>query len=269
MMNGLKDNKRLLLWVLVPLVVIAEVFLQWRIPRQEPSEEDWKAAAAAVKAEKKPGDLVVIAPDWAVQGRMYFKSMMSWKDFGRFDTSTYSRIFEVSMMGAKGPETLGLVPLTTQKFGKMTVTKYKLPAPDKVIFDFTDHLKDAALKRVEKKPRILIDHKFIPRRVAAMRLLDVASLEFDQVPMKGTLLVYGIIGYLEARFDDGEPVRLSVFVNDKRIAVEHIANFDVPKPFEYTLPGGLPGKVRFEVFASDNKKREFGLKADVRVKGGR
>ncbi len=266
-MNHLKEHKHLFLWSLVPVVIVAEVYSQWRIPRQEPFEHDWKAAAEAVEAEKTARDLVVIAPEWAVQGRMHFKSMMTWKDFGRFDTSTYHRIFEVSMMGAKSPETVGLSPDKTEQFGRLTVATYTLPTPDAVVFDFTDHLKNAVLKGVEKRPKMVIDHRFTPRRVAAMKLVNPASLELDKVPMDGTLRVYGIIGYFEARFDDGEPVRLSVFVNDKRIAVEHIANFDRPKPFEYKLPGGPPGKVRFEVFAEENKRREFGLYADVRQKG--
>ena len=40
-----------------------------------------------VELESRPDDLVVIAPDWATQGRMYLGDAIPMADFGRFDAA--------------------------------------------------------------------------------------------------------------------------------------------------------------------------------------
>lgn len=268
-MRRLMKNKTLLLWSILPLLVLLEIIQQLRIPGQEPSAADWQAAVRAVAAEKQPRDLVVIAPDWAVQGRMYFKDLITWKDFGRFDTTLYRRIFEVSMAGESAPETTGLTPLNTRRLGKLTVSLFELPSPDTVVYDFSDHLKEAtAAKNVDKRPKIIIDHWFFPRRVVGIRLNTHTTLTYRDVPLKGILRGYGIIDYREGRYNKGAPATVNIYVNDKRIAHEEIANFGPLCPFEAELPvASGKGTVRFEISASGNPKRELGLAADIRIKG--
>ena len=163
-----------------------------------------------------------------------------------------------------------LTPAHTETFGKLTVTRFDKPASDTLLYDFTDHVDTAAVsKHVQKKPAIVIDHRFTPRRAVSMRLPEKAKLTFKDVPLEGVLRGYAFIGYFEARFDKGDPVTLTIFVNGRRIGEELIANFDPLRPFEYTLNEGGTGTVRFEVHAPDNGKRELGLAADIRNTGGR
>ena len=252
---------------MVPIWALFEVFLQWRIPRWEPTEDDWHAAVRAVEAEKQPGDLVVIAPDWAVQGRMYFEKLISWKDFGRFDTRAYRRIFEVSGGGASAPETDDLSPDSVRTFGKLTVARFDRGEPDKILYDFRDHLKKATLGRfIDKHPKIIIDHWFQPRYVIGTRLSAPTEMTFREVPMRGVLRVVAFIDYREGRYDKGAPARLTVYVNDKQVEQRRVANFDPLRPLEIPLSGDGTGTVKFEVSAPDNKRRELGLFADVRIK---
>lgn len=267
-MTGLSTLKHLKFWLLIPAAIALEVFLQWRIPQKEPMEEDWKAAAAAVKEQKGPDDLVIISPDWAVQGRMYFKGLIGFADFGRFDTTAYRRIFEVSIDGAKSPDTKDLGPEHTDRFGNLTVSRYRLPEPAEILYSFTDRWKDGAYKKTKKqKPRLMIDHWFHPREVIDVSLKSKASITFEDVPLGGVLRGYAVIGYREGRFNKGDPIRLRIFLNGKKIGQKMTANFSPIEPFEYRLPGEGTGTVRFEVFAANNKKRQFGIAADVRKAG--
>ena len=124
------------LWLLVPAVVAAEVFLQWSIPCADPSKEEWVKAAQAVIDQKQDGDLVVIAPSWATQGRIYLKPVIALRDFGRFETSTYDRIIEVSLNEERAPETEGLALESEQDIGRISVCRYRTGGSAKILFDF-------------------------------------------------------------------------------------------------------------------------------------
>ena len=261
--------KRIWIWALVPVVVTAELLMQWRIPRQEPSPADWRAAAAFAQELKQPGDLLVIAPDWAVQARMYFRDWMGFGMFGRFDTTTYTRLIEVSMNGATSPEAAGRQVASTRDFGNLTVNTYPLPRPAEIRYDFVDRWHDAKYQKTGKEPpKLIIDHWFHPRRVLQIGLKQRASVTYDDVPLTGVLRGYAIIGYREGRFGEGAPIRLRIFLNDKKIGERQVANFSKVEPFEYSLPGEGRGAIRFEVTAKDNKKRQFGIAADIRRPGG-
>ncbi len=241
------------------------MFQQWRIPRQVPSDADWQQAVHLVANEKAQKDLVVIAPAWAVQGRTYFKNLITWKDFGRFDTRLYRRIFEISSFGESAPETDGLSPERVDTFGKITVKRYKLPPPDEILYDFTDHIREAeASKAVERRPKIIIDHWFFPRRVISIKLNASSTLTFRDVPLGGVLRGYGVIDYREGRFNKGAPAKIVIFVNEKKLGRITVANFGPLKPFELKLPQRGTGTVRFEISQSGNPRRELGLAADVR-----
>ncbi len=268
MLRILKQNKFFLLWTAIPLIVAAEIFQQWNIPRSMPSEEDWISAAEYLKTNKKAGDLIIVVPEWAVQGKVYFFPMITWKDFGRFDTSSYKRIFEVSMKGARSSETTGIKPEQIQHFGKLTVSRFVLPKPDKIIYSFIDNIKKAkTYGNVEKNPKIIIDQEFIPRRVISSHLNKPATITFNKVPLNGSLRIYGIIEYHKSFTKDSKPVILSIYINDKFVGTHEINHFGPLEPIEYNVSETDKGEVRFEMSAENNLI--FGLHADVRIKEDR
>ncbi|MDD5307742.1 MAG: hypothetical protein PHU25_10520 [Deltaproteobacteria bacterium] len=258
------------LWGLVPAIALAEMVMQWRIPRQEPSSDEWKAAARAIGAEKGVNDLVVTAPAWATQGRMSLGALVPVADFGRFDTTRYDRVFEVSLNGARAPETEGLPVESEESFGRIAVRRYRLSPRATVLYDFMQHLGEAHRENGGyTNPVLMIDHWFNPRFVMPVPLKRrTVALTFENVPTGGVLRGYGLIGYRSGRFNKGGPVSLRVFVDGAHVGGASFRNFGPLEPFELALPGRQPATVRFEVSAVDNLSREFGLAADVRRKPG-
>ncbi|MDJ0762963.1 MAG: hypothetical protein QNJ97_08250 [Myxococcota bacterium] len=256
------------LWSIIPIVVLLETAIQWQIGQRVPTSKEWTAAAQAVRAEKKHGDLVVIAPHWATQGRMYLKDLLPLKDFGRFDTSRYDRIFEISVNQARAPETNGLDAQRVQRFGRLSLTQYQTNGRAHVTYDFVDAAPSARVTNgTPIRPRIVIDHWFFPRLVMPIALRrDGVTITFSNVPLRSDIIRgYGIVGYRSGRFNKGGPITLSVVVNDQPIGQHRIENFGPREPFEFQLPQGVDvGEVRFEIRAASGLNREFGFAADIR-----
>jgi len=79
-----------------------------------PDDDAWKRAEAVVRAEYRPGDLIVFAPDWVDPvGRLHLGDLIPVDVAARMDAARFSRIWEVSIRGARAPETEGLEPAAT------------------------------------------------------------------------------------------------------------------------------------------------------------
>jgi hypothetical protein len=260
-----KRSRLAWLWGIVPLVVLAELYLQWHIPRQEPSEAEWRAAAAAVRAEKRPDDLVVIAPEWATQGRMYLGDAIPMADFGRFDTARYGRVLEVSLNGARAPETEGLEQETSKDLGRIAVSAYRNPARAGILYDFVAEAPRAKVDGGGRgRARLVIDHWFHPRLAVPIKLSPKPQrITYTEVPLSGVLRVYAVIGYREGRFDPGQPVKLAVYVDGARVLARDVANFSPIEPSDVRLEQGGVGAVAFEASVADRLQREFSVGAYV------
>lgn len=260
-------KKRLVwLWIAVPLVAAAELVALALIPREGPSEEEWRAAAKTIAAEKGRHDLVAIAPDWATQGRIYLGALIPFRDFGRFDTTPYDRIFEVSVDGARAPETGGLAAERTTEHGRIAVSRFRLPPRAEILYDFVANAAKATFSKTRRiSPQLVVDHWFFPRLVIPMTLSRTgASLTFDDVPLDGVIRGFGIVGYRSGRFNQGGPISLAVYVNDRKVGAHEVRNFGPRTPFAFRSGATGKGTVRFEVRARDKLDREFGFAADVR-----
>ncbi|MCP4197511.1 MAG: hypothetical protein GY762_10230 [Proteobacteria bacterium] len=267
-----KESRVYWLWAVIPVIAVFELFFQWIIPLGEPSVSDWKSAVELVAKEKRRHDLVTIAPDWeSPTARMHLGPLITRRDFGRFDTSRYDRIFEISANSARSPESQGLIADMEQKFGRLTVSRYTLKHErSQVVYDFFTHLGKAVVAGTKRLGRgFIIDHGFAPRFVIRVPLTRRGvSVTYTDVPLNGVVRGYGIVDYKNGKFNSGGPVRLSVSVNGFQIGETMIHNHDVNQPFEFSLPGDGLGTVRFEISAQDYLKREFGFTADVRERVG-
>ena len=216
-------KKRQWFWAVVPAVVLLELVIEWRLPHSVPDDADWAAAAESIARQKKANDLVVIAPDWADQGREYLADLMSFKDFGRFDTTDYDRIFEVAAYGARAAETEGIEPVSSSKFGKVAVRTYELSRRTKVVYDFRDHLRSVAREGVGNlSPKFMIDRRFQPRYAIPVSLRKRrVVLTFKDVPLEGVLHGYHFLDYREARYNKGTAVVFRIFVEGKIFQSHH------------------------------------------------
>ncbi len=154
--------------VIVALVALAalglvEVLTLAFEHRRAPSAEQWQAAAAWVRQQRRPtGDLVVFAPEWVDPiGRERFGNLVPFDDAVRVpgETVGYGRLFEVSIRGKQSQELRGLLaaarrrgrprpaPEAQARFGPISVRRYALP-PTEVLADGADLMSRAKVSLV-------------------------------------------------------------------------------------------------------------------------
>jgi hypothetical protein len=114
-------------------------------PWRAPSEKDWTAAAAKVRAEFRPGDLIVAAPAWADPIlRLKLGDLVPQPVAGRMDAARYGRIWEISQRGARAADTHGAGLAMSARFGRLTLRRWEKP-PATVTFDFVAEWRRASL----------------------------------------------------------------------------------------------------------------------------
>jgi hypothetical protein len=260
---------RALLLAAIPLVALLELALQWRLPGGDPTAADWRAAAAAIAAEKGDFDLVAIAPEWAVHGRVFLGGVIGPRDLGRFDTTRYDRLFEVSLRGARSPESAGLQAETERRFGALTLRRYRLPPRADVSIDLIDDLHRCEVEGVKRPAaRFLVDHSFATRLAIPLPVSKrPVALSCPEIPAGSVLRGHAMIARLDYRahrLPAGGPVRLSFFFDGVAVGALGVDNLAPPVPFELALPGHGTGTLRVELSARDGFDRTVGFAADVR-----
>lgn len=127
--------------LIVPLLGVAELVGQQWAAHRAPTFEAWAEIEAPVRALKQPGDLVVIAPDWAdpMARRTLGDELMPLRDVARPDETRYAHAIEVSILGERAPELRGWTEDSRREAGKFVIRRVTNPAPQAVIYDFVDH----------------------------------------------------------------------------------------------------------------------------------
>lgn len=131
------------LWGLVPLLLVLGLAL-WELVaalgRHGLSAEEVRQAAALVRAELRPGELVTVAPEWIEPlVRRELGDLMPASMLGRADAGRYGRIWELSFAGKHAEEVQGLAAERVQRFGGVTVSRYPHEAVA-VSLDLTERL---------------------------------------------------------------------------------------------------------------------------------
>jgi hypothetical protein len=141
----------LVLLALVALPVI-EVALHFRARANVPAQQDWQQAAAFVRTQLQPKDLIVSAPRWtdprlrAVLGDQIGPAMA-----GRSDTAAYDRLWSLSIRGER-PKEAGLrPPELTRTFGRVTVQLFRLDTAN--VVDSFDRREVVTLDLVDRVAR--------------------------------------------------------------------------------------------------------------------
>ncbi len=90
---------------LLVLVALWEIVAARVLVSRVPDDTAWEQAAARVREEWKPGDLVVFAPDWVDPvGRMHLGDLIPVEAAARPHIMGYPRIWELSIRGAHAKE---------------------------------------------------------------------------------------------------------------------------------------------------------------------
>jgi hypothetical protein len=183
-----------------------------------PDDDAWKRAEAVVRAEYRPGDLIVFAPDWVDPvGRLHLGDLISVDVAARMDAARFSRIWEVAIRGARAPETEGMDPVATVD-DAVTVRRFER-APAIVISDIRDHLSEAKLDGGTATLE-LAEVGFAPHR--CIRVVPAPGkpvrVAFPALPVGGELVGYVGIADVFTRRDVRSPGHLDVEIAGKRVA---------------------------------------------------
>jgi hypothetical protein len=289
------NRTAVILAALVALLAVVETGAALTARARVAPATDWEAAAAEVRAGFAAGDLIVFAPAWADQvGRAHLGDLVTVEMAGRADADRYGRVWEVSIRGARAPETATARRVRETRHGKVRVALYEKPAAP-IIWDLTAHA-DAA--RVTQTPgtaapdganespcygdvgngwrcpgsrieRRTLEIDYRPRRGLLVPVENgrTTHLGFSDVQLGGALVVYaGIHDYYARKNADGL-VDFAVFVDGRERLRARVGNADGWRRFDIdtrALAAGTHHRVRIDVSAANAAWRNFGFHAEAR-----
>ena len=228
------------------------------------TDADWAAAAAEVRADFAPGDVIAFAPAWVDQiGRAALGDLVTPEMAGRSDVDRYARVWEVSIRGAHSPDVTGARLVRQAQHGRVRVALYEKSATP-IVYDFTEHAEELIGGRYERRT-LEIDYR--PRRgilVAAQR--QPTTYEWREAPLGDTLVVYGGIHDYYARKSADGLVDFRVDVDGVPKLTTRIGNDDGWRRFELDTRAlaGTRHTVTFRVWAANPAWRNFGFHAEAR-----
>ena len=201
------------LWMTVLLVLLAiwEMATLAHVHAAAPGDAEWKAAAALVRGELRPGqDLIVFAPAWVDPvGREWLGDELTLDDLGRMDAARYARIFELSVRGAEAPEVAHLgAPSLTVEFGGLRVRRFEQ--------------KPAAVTWAPQLGQDLQEVAHAPKRCVR----GLGRHEYKAVTLGTTLQVYAGLADVWARKENRAFAKIRVLVDGTEVATASIGNDD-------------------------------------------
>jgi hypothetical protein len=184
-----------------------------------PDDDSWHAAEQYVRAQARPGDLIVFAPEWIDPvGRMHLGDLIPIDDAARMDAATYARIWEVSIRGAHAPETSALAVAASESFAGVTVRRFDQAAAH-VAADVRALLPAARVEGGSAK-LVLAEVGFAPHR--CIEVVPAPNhpvrVTFAAMPLGSELVGYVGLADVFTRRDVREPGHLAVELDGKPIA---------------------------------------------------
>lgn len=243
-----------------------------------PDDAAWRQAAALVRAEVRPGDLIVFAPGWIDPvGRMHLGDLMPLEDWARMDAARFSRIWELSIRGAAAPEagegTEGTPRPTLElerEVAGITVRRYA-QQPAIVVGDAVRALPSAKISGPAERggPSAVIGEvEFLPRRCVQVVPAPgrAVTLVYPAFPLGSRLVLrvgladaftrrdIRVPGHLELKLDGARVVDTSVGIHDGWMRFEVPTR---PGTGELTVIASAPGaraRDRLICFALESRR---------------
>jgi hypothetical protein len=274
---------------LVLLLALAEAGNAFIAPSRAPTDTDWRAAAAEVRAGFRTGDLVVAAPAWADPVlRRELGDLLPVAVVGRMDAARFARIWEISQRGARAAETQGARLAARSRHGALSVNRWERPAA-RVTFDFlaawqTANLTVTSADRGEMPCWLgptrfqcgegtslgpeLLEIDTTPRSGLALDPHERTTtiLEYPDVAFGRELVVAGGLHNVWLRKSGDGKVRMRVLADGRELgSVEgtSLGGWDLRR-FDTSDLAGRRGKVRFEITTDKAHGRHFGFAAEAR-----
>jgi hypothetical protein len=277
---------------LLVALALLEAGVALTAPLRTPRAADWQGAAALVRAEKRPGDLVLFAPAWVDPiGRLHLGDVIAVAEEARMDAARYGRLWEVSVRGGRAPETraAGVRQVRQERFGRVTVTLYEQPRAE-VVYDFLERWREARVSRwrgerleaecslqAERIQCPGIGHNHVALRLmepdyTAKQCLYVQPVERAQVRLTfsatlgRTLAIRtGLHDYHQRKIAEGR-VLLRVLVDGRELGQTWQGSNDGWKPLaiDTAAQDGQAHEVTFEVSSPKPYARHFCFAAEAR-----
>lgn len=225
---------------------LAEVGLRARLPARLPTEVDWRAAAAILEREARPGDALAISPAWAERARLVAPARLPVLALARLageELPGVRRLWLLSLPDAPGHGSgaeLDVIDRAARsegpvRLGALELTRYDLAFPSRPLAFLPDRLAGAEVRLGEVSCPAAGDGSFAcpapaparvrrtvrevagaPRPCLSLELDPAAAaplaLAFRAVPMGRTLRGHaGLAGPPGAR--PAGPVRVSLLVD--------------------------------------------------------
>ena len=185
-----------------------------------PTDKTWQGAAQLVRAGYQPGDLIVFAPEWIDPvGRMQLGDLIPVDMAARMDAARFGRIWEVSIRGARAPETAGLAPVHEKELDDITV-RFFSRTPVEIVADVREQLQNAKVDGPAKPTLELAEVGFEPHRCIQVTPPRGSSVRitFPQLALGSRLVGYvGLADVFTRRAPRG-PGKLAVEIGGKQIA---------------------------------------------------
>jgi hypothetical protein len=227
------------------LVAIAvwEIVAAARAGSGVPGATDWERASDTVRTTHQPGDLIVFAPAWIDPvGREHLGDLMTVDQAARMDADRYGVIWELSMRGARAPETRGLEPNIEIEVGGITVRRFERE-PAHVVTDFL------ALPPPRPARLELAEVGFAPHRCVQVIPPPggTVTLDYGDVELGATLV--GSVGLADVftRRDVRDPGRLELMIDGETAAT---ATAGVDSGWVRFVADTTPGRHHVEVVAT-------------------
>jgi len=274
--------------VLLALYETAQaVIAPWRAS----SDADWTAAEAAVRAQFKPGDLVVAAPAWADPiMRLHLGDLVPVKVAGRLDAARYGRVWEISQRGGRSDDAVGGRVAWQEGHGALTVRRYER-SPATVTYDFLEQWPRARVARAQPgrgeipcerqidrvqcpsiswnwvKPELLEIGTTLRNALYTQPVGGAAMIvEYPDVPLGRELVVGSGLHHVWLRKIGDGTVRLRVLVDGRQVGTSDASNRSGWR-IDHFDTGALAGRratVRFEITSAKPYSRHFGFAAEAR-----
>jgi hypothetical protein len=275
--------------VLVASLALVETVNAIVAPHRAPSEKDWSAAAAKVRAGFRPGDLIVAAPAWADPVmRLQLGDLVPLPVAGRMDAARFGRIWEISQRGARAEDTADAAVSTTSRHGALIVKLWQKQAAA-VTFDFFVEWRRAAMSVTtdggQESPCAAARDRFQCSDGAALRpaLLEIdttlrnalgveprehatLALEYPDVPLGRELVVAAGLHNVWLRKSGDGKVRMRVLVDGRELGtvVATSSSGWALHRYDTAAVAGKVGKVRFEITTDKAHARHFAFAAEAR-----
>jgi hypothetical protein len=275
----------------VSLLAVVETAAALVAPARAPKDEDWRAAAAEIRAGFRAGDLIVAAPAWADPIlRVHLGDLIPVEVAGRLDDERFGRVWEVSQRGAHAPAAGRGDIVEERRFGALTVRRVERP-PAAVSYDFVAHWSEARVS-VRGAGGASVDcqlagdridcptlgRNYIRRQIVEvdtrLRLALLAQpvaqatvvIEYPAVPLGRGLVVATGLSNVWMRKEAQGSVDLRVVIDGAVDAPFTTRNEDgwALHRLDTSARAGQAATVRFEITSAAPRARHFALAAEAR-----